>query len=257
MHNNIISSNNDRINESISGYTSQESNTEKERRELARKLNRPELESLEFSKHELSVAMDVICPDDLKTSFSDVGGMEKEIDVIVDNVILPFKFWKEEHIRQQQQQEQEQLLMNEGGSTGSQMGVQQHQAEIECHVPGGMLMYGRPGTGKSMLAKAIAKEAGASFIGLKSGTILDKYVGESDKLVTAIFSLAQKIAPTVIFIDEVDTLLKKREALQSGSASSIGSMLGTLMSEWDGLNSDGKGTSALRIVLLLFSFVLT
>ena len=45
----------------------------------------------------------------------------------------------------------------------------------------------------------------------------------------------------MIFIDEVDTLLKKREALQSGSASSIGSMLGTLMSEWDGLNSDGKG----------------
>lgn len=92
-----------------------------------------------------------------------------------------------------------------------------------------------------MLAKAIAKEADASFIGVKSGTVLDKYVGESDKLVTAIFSLAQKIAPTVIFIDEIDTLLKKREALQSGSASSIGSMLGTLMAEWDGLNSDGKG----------------
>jgi ATPase family AAA domain-containing protein 1 len=99
---------------------------------------------------------------------------------------------------------------------------------------------------KSMLAKAIAKEADASFIGMKSGTILDKYVGESDKLVTAIFSLAQKISPTVIFIDEVDTLLKKREALQSGSASSIGSMLGTLMSEWDGLNSDGRGIYTLQ-----------
>mmetsp|Transcript_36788 Transcript_36788/g.68426 ORF Transcript_36788/g.68426 Transcript_36788/m.68426 type:complete len:379 (-) Transcript_36788:150-1286(-) len=191
----------------------------------------------------MSIAMDVICPEDLKTSFSDIGGMEKEIDVILDNVILPFKFWQEEFDRKAAVELQR--LKTSSGEINPNpsiptSAVEVDMSNIECHVPGGMLMYGKPGTGKTMLAKAIAKEAEASFIGVKSGTILDKYVGESDKLVTAIFSLAQKIAPTVIFIDEIDTLLRKREALQSSSANSLGSMLGTLMAEWDGLNSDGK-----------------
>ena len=163
--------------------------------------------------------------------------MENEIETIRDNVILPFNFWKEERVR---------ALHDSGENI-----TESREGAVECHVPGGMLIYGRPGTGKSMLAKAIAKEAQTSFIGVKSGTILDKYVGESDKLVAAIFSLAQKIAPTVVFIDEVDTLLKKRESLQSGSSSNISSMLGTLMSEWDGLNSDGKGVWFCNV---LFSF---
>jgi SpoVK/Ycf46/Vps4 family AAA+-type ATPase len=64
-------------------------------------------------------------------------------------------------------------------------------------------------------------------------------VGESDKLVHAIFSLAQKIAPTVIFIDEIDTLLKKRESMNT-SNSVHSTMLGSLMSEWDGISNDNK-----------------
>lgn len=229
------------INDSLMNYSRTDSNFEREKKVLARKLNRPELEYLEYNKHEMSIAMDVICPEDLKTSFSDIGGMEKEIDIIMDNVILPFKYWQEEFDRKAEVE-----LQKKKASSGEinppipSEAVEVSMNDVECHVPGGMLMYGKPGTGKTMLAKAIAKEAEASFIGVKSGTILDKYVGESDKLVTAIFSLAKKIAPTVIFIDEIDTILRKREALQSGSASSIGSMLGTLMAEWDGLNSDGK-----------------
>lgn len=215
------------INDALSQFAEKEANFDREKKELARKLKRPEIEHLQFSKHEISIALDVVCPDDLKTSFSDVGGMEQEIEKIMDNVILPFKFWKEENS----------LLKHPANETHS---TTKGYDTIACHVPGGMLLYGRPGTGKSMLAKAIAKEAEASFIGVKSGTILDKYVGESDKLIGAIFSLAQKIAPTVIFIDEVDTLLKKRESLQSGASNCMSSMLGTLMSEWDGLNSDGK-----------------
>lgn len=202
---------------------------DREKKELARKLKRPELETLQFSAHEMNIALDVICSDDIDTSFEDMGGMAKEIEIIMDNVIIPFKFWKEEC---------DQLLARRRSENVEDLALE--LSSVECHVPAGLLMYGRPGTGKSMLARAIAKEAGASFIGVKSGTILDKYVGESDKLVAAVFSLAQKIAPTVIFIDEIDTLLKKRESMQSSSSSNMGSMLGSLMSQWDGLNSKGK-----------------
>jgi len=126
-------------------------------------LKRPELELLEFSKHEISIALDVICPDDLKTSFSDVGGMETEIDIIMDNVILPFKFWKEEHSRHSQQEQQadgEKKLQSQAAgqmTKNSAEGVSRVEktarvaTAIECHVPGGMLMYGKPGTGKVIL----------------------------------------------------------------------------------------------------------
>lgn len=139
-----------RISDTLSNFTSQESQSfALEKKELARKLKRPELESLEFSKHEISIALDVICPDDLKTSFADVGGMESEIEIIMDNVILPFKFWKEEN--QQQQLQQQQLLQQSGGRDNSTCVTTSGGEKIECHVPGGMLMYGKPGTGKVTL----------------------------------------------------------------------------------------------------------
>ena len=135
-----------RVTDSLTQYSQQESSFEKEKRVLARKLNRPELESLEFNRHEMSIALDVICPDDLKTSFSDVGGMEKEIDVIMDNVILPFKFWREEFNRSKEQHGRC-LQGKEGGGAVAAV-TEVDMGSIECHVPGGMLMYGRPGTGK-------------------------------------------------------------------------------------------------------------
>lgn len=90
-----------------------------------------------------------------------------------------------------------------------------------------------------MLAKAIAKEAGIAFIGVKSATVFSKWVGESDKMVTALFGLAKKIAPCVIFIDEVDTLLRKRSS-DSGSTNWGVSMTGAMLSEWDGILTDSK-----------------
>jgi DNA polymerase III delta prime subunit len=74
----------------------------------------------------------------------------------------------------------------------------------------GLLMYGPPGTGKTLLAKAIAKESGANMLEISSATINNMYVGQSEKNVQALFSVARKHAPMIIFLDEGDALLGKR-----------------------------------------------
>lgn len=74
-----------------------------------------------------------------------------------------------------------------------------------------------------------------TFINIKSSNLFDKYIGESEKIVSAMFSLARKLAPSVIFIDEIDTILFNRG--NSSSHSSYSSTLGLFLSEWDGLTS--------------------
>ncbi|RLJ08103.1 MAG: AAA family ATPase, partial [Candidatus Aenigmatarchaeota archaeon] len=76
--------------------------------------------------------------------------------------------------------------------------------------PKGVLLYGPPGTGKTLLAKAVANESGANFIAISGPEIMSKWYGESEKRLRGIFAEAEKNAPSIIFIDEIDAIAPKR-----------------------------------------------
>ncbi|RWW32033.1 hypothetical protein BHE74_00045312 [Ensete ventricosum] len=97
----------------------------------------------------------------------------------------------------------------------------------------GILLFGPPGTGKTMLAKAIANEAGASFINVSMSTITSKWFGEDEKHVRALFTLAAKVAPTIIFVDEVDGMLGQRTRV--GEHEAMRKIKNEFMTRWDGL----------------------
>ncbi|KAJ4768429.1 p-loop containing nucleoside triphosphate hydrolases superfamily protein [Rhynchospora pubera] len=99
----------------------------------------------------------------------------------------------------------------------------------------GILLFGPPGTGKTMLAKAIANEAGASFINVSMSTITSKWFGEDEKNVRALFSLAAKVSPTIIFVDEVDSMLGQRA--RAGEHEAMRKIKNEFMTHWDGLLS--------------------
>jgi ATPase family AAA domain-containing protein 1 len=171
--------------------------------QLAEKLGRPDILNMTFDQYESAIMNDVMCPDDIEVTFDSIGGMESELETIEENICAPMQLAK-------------------------------NYADFQsiAPMPTGALLYGPPGTGKTLSARAIAKESGATFVGIKSSTMMSKWFGESNKMITALFSLARKLAPSVIFLDEVDTLLGNRGDQHSTAHNS---MLGHMLAEWDGL----------------------
>mmetsp|Transcript_12307 Transcript_12307/g.37027 ORF Transcript_12307/g.37027 Transcript_12307/m.37027 type:complete len:435 (+) Transcript_12307:245-1549(+) len=186
----------DRVDPSAQARAAAGAEREKLERRLGRRL--PALEGLEAE-----VAAEVIDPDDVDVQLSDVGGLDDEQQTLSDSIILPLQH-------------------------------PEHFASGLLHQPNGVLLYGPPGTGKTMLAKAIAREAGATFIAVRSSTLQSKWFGQTQKMVRAVFSLANKLAPSIIFLDEVDGILGVRRA-QDHEA--VTSMKTEFMQLWDGLTS--------------------
>lgn len=98
----------------------------------------------------------------------------------------------------------------------------------------GFLLYGPPGTGKTLLAKAVAKEAEANFISMKSSDLLSKWYGESEQQIARMFKRARAVAPCVLFIDEIDSLVPARGSGQ-GEPQVTGRVVNTILAEMDGL----------------------
>jgi transitional endoplasmic reticulum ATPase len=109
---------------------------------------------------------------------------------------------------------------------------------------GGILLYGPPGCGKTMLAAAAAGECDAVFINLKISDIKDKYVGESEKKIKDVFNLARGYERAIIFFDEIDALAGERSGSQEGHERSL---VNELLSQMDGL--EAKGTEKRYLVL--------
>ncbi|EPS61247.1 hypothetical protein M569_13551, partial [Genlisea aurea] len=100
----------------------------------------------------------------------------------------------------------------------------------------GILLFGPPGTGKTMLAKAIAKEAESSFVNVSMSSVSSKWFGEDEKNVRALFTLAAKVSPTIIFIDEVDSMLGQRSRA-GGEHEAMRKIKNEFMAHWDGLRT--------------------
>ena len=141
-----------------------------------------------------------------KTTFSDIGGMEDEILSIRQAIELPLN--KPEAFEQ--------------------MGLT---------PPKGVLLTGPPGTGKTMLAKAIANSTSATFLGLVGSELAQKYIGEGGRLVRELFDLAKEKAPAIIFIDEIDSIGSKRLDSSTSGDREVQRTLMQLLSEMDGFES--------------------
>lgn len=159
----------------------------------------------EFEKRLLS---EVIPPSDIGVTFEDIGALENVKETLKELVMLPL---------------QRPELFCKG------------QLTKPCK---GILLFGPPGTGKTMLAKAVATEAGANFINISMSSIASKWFGEGEKYVKAVFTLASKIAPSVVFVDEVDSMLGRRE--KPGEHEAMRKMKNEFMSNWDGLRTKDR-----------------
>lgn len=108
---------------------------------------------------------------------------------------------------------------------------------VGISAPAGVLLWGPPGCGKTLLAKAVANESRANFISIKGPELLNKYVGESERAIRQVFTRARASVPCVIFFDELDALVPRRDTTLSESSSRV---VNTLLTELDGLN-DRRG----------------
>jgi len=171
-----------------------------------------------LTQYEQAIAMDVVAPEDIRVSFEDIGGLDHIIDELKESVIYPL------------------TMPHLYASTSSLL-----------TAPSGVLLYGPPGCGKTMLAKALASESGACFINLHISTLTEKWYGDSNKLVNAVFSLARKLQPSIVFIDEIDAVLGTR---RSGEHEASGMVKAEFMTHWDGLTSANSLGEPQRVVVL-------
>ncbi|PIN76323.1 ATPase [Candidatus Woesearchaeota archaeon CG10_big_fil_rev_8_21_14_0_10_37_12] len=168
------------------------------------------LEQLRVKKRDFKEALKVVRPSALRevlvevpnVKWQDIGGLEQAKQELKEAVEWPLKH----------------------PDAFKRLGVR---------PPKGILLYGAPGTGKTMLAKAVANESEANFISIKGPELLSKWVGESEKAVREIFKKARQASPTIIFFDEIDSLAPRRGANSDSNVTER--VVNQLLTEIDGL----------------------
>lgn len=140
-----------------------------------------------------------------KEKWGDIGGLDKQVEELIEAIVLPI--------------ERKELFENLG-----------------IKPPKGVLMYGPPGTGKTLLARACANQTKATFLKLAGSQLVQMYIGDGAKMVRDAFALAKEKAPTIIFIDEIDSIGVKRSG-ESSSREVQRTML-ELLNQLDGFSSN-------------------
>ena len=166
-------------------------------------------QGIEMTQYEASLLPYIVEPGDISEKFDDIGGAADIKEDVMMNVVIPLqhhhKFFKQ---------------------------------RLKCISPTrGIIFIGAPGTGKTMFAKAIAKESGVNFLCLTLSALENKYFGESSKLLSSVFSLAKKIQPCIIFFDEIDGMMRERSAEEQSCSYGFKTEFLTHM---DGMKTDSK-----------------
>jgi proteasome regulatory subunit len=144
-----------------------------------------------------------------EVSYEDIGGLEEQIREVRETVEAPLL-------------EAEQF------------------EEVGIEPPSGVLLHGPPGTGKTMLAKAVANETDATFIRMAGSELVQKFIGEGARLVRDLFELAEEREPAVIFIDEIDAIASKRTDSKTSGDAEVQRTMMQLLSEMDGFEDRGE-----------------
>merc|ERR1712096_599533 len=141
-------------------------------------------------------------------TYADVGGLEEQIQEIKESVELPL--------------------------THPEL-----YEEIGIKPPKGVILYGEPGTGKTLLAKAVANQTSATFLRVVGSELIQKYLGDGPKLVRELFRVADEHSPSIVFIDEIDAVGTKRYDSNSGGEREIQRTMLELLNQLDGFDSRG------------------
>jgi len=143
-----------------------------------------------------------------KETYADVGGLDTQIQEIKEAVELPLTH-------------------------------PEYYEEMGIRPPKGVILYGSPGTGKTLLAKAVANQTSATFLRVVGSELIQKYSGEGPKLVRELFRVAEENAPSIVFIDEIDAIGTKRYDSTSGGEKEIQRTMLELLTRLDGFDSRG------------------
>ena len=162
------------------------------------------------NNYEKQLLGEVLAPEDLGSGFASVGALQEAKRALREAVQLPL---------------QRPDLFESGA-------LARHSS--------GVLLFGPPGTGKTLLARATAAESGASFLELSLSSLSSKWYGDSTKLVRAAFTLAAKLAPCVLFVDEVDALLGRRSS-GGREHEATRELKNEFMARWDSIRGDSAG----------------